>query len=155
MPNGDPVQWNKEFPKVEAFFSKISNVLQEFASSHNLMIKKYYHEGADWTFLFRHPEGGVGQIFAIKEGEEHVGVAGIWYVDDYDALTRYLKHAEVKKCSLEKPTLLALLNETFKLVLSWRKEDLASSGGKYNEWKKHPRETIEGHALEYPIPKLD
>lgn len=149
------VKWKKEFLELEAFFSRISEALDDFATTYNLMIVKYSHSGPDWTFRFRHPKGGLGQIFAIKQDEEHIGVACAWQVDDYDTLTRYSKYTEIKKCSLEKPALLALLNETFKLVLSWRKEDLIPVKHKYNEWKKHPREMIEGDILKYPIPKLD
>ncbi len=155
MPNGDPDWGKKEYPKLEEFFGKISGILEDFAESYNLIIDKYYHQGRDWTFRFRHPEGGLGQIFVIKQGEEHVGVAGAWHVDDYDTLTRYTKHIEVNKCSLEKATLFALLNETFKLVLSWQKEDLTPGKHKCNEWKKHSKEMIEGDILKYPIPKID
>ena len=149
------VKWKKEFLELEAFFSRISEVLDDFATTYNLMIVKYSHSGPDWTFRFRHPKGGLGQIFVVKQDEEHIGVVSAWDVDDYDTLTRYSKYTEIKKCSLEKPTLLALLDETFKLVLSWQKEDLTPGKHKYNEWKKHPKEMIEGDVLKYPIPKID
>ena len=149
------VKWKKEFVELEVFFGKISEVLEDFAATHNLKIEKYYHCGPDWTFRFRHPEGGRGQIFAIKQGDEHVGVAGAWQVSDYDTLTLYSKHTETKKSSLEKPILLLALNEMLKLIISWKKEDLTPGKHQYNEWKKHPKEMIEGDILKYPIPKID
>lgn len=157
MPNGDPVQWKKEFPKIQTFFNKISNVLEQFASSHNLMVEKYYHEGASWTFRFRHPRGGQAgiQLLKLSSEEEIVGIGTAWQIADYDACTLYSKHTEIEKCSLEESVLLEALTRHLKLVLSWQKEDLTSAGGKYEEWKKHPREKIEGDVLKYPIPKID
>ena len=154
MPNGDPNWGVKEFPKLEMFFSKISDILEFFADTHNLMIDKYYHQGPDWTFRFRHPEGGVCSLFVIKEGEDYVKVAVAWHMDDYDKLVRYTKHAEPKKYSLEKPILLAALNEMLNLVLSWHKEDLTPVKHKYHEWKKH-RNRFKRDELRFPIPRID
>ena len=155
MPNGDPDWGETEYPKLEKFFGKISGILENFAESYNLIIDKYYHQGRDWTFRFRHPEGGLGQIFIIKQDEEHVGVAGDWHVNDYDALTRYTKHTEIEKCSLKESVLLEALTRHLKLVLSWRKEDLKPVVGKYKEWKKRSKEEFNREFEKYPTPKID
>ncbi len=149
------VKWKKDFVELEAFFSRISEVLEDFATTYNLMIEKYPHHCPNWAFRFRHPEGGRSQIFAIKQGDEHVGVAGAWQISDYDTLTLYSKHTETKKSSLEEPTLLLALNEMLNLIISWKKEDLTPGKHQNNEWKKHPKEIIEGDILKYPIPKIN
>ncbi len=157
MPNGSPERWEKEFPKVEAFFSKISKVLEGFAISYNLMINKYYHQGADWCFLFRHHEGGVGNIVVQKCGDSYVMIYLIWWVDDYDANRRDSKHTEGKKCSLEAEVLSATLNEALYKVLSWQKEDLTRGrGNPYCNWKDEmTKEEFERQSEKYPFPKLN
>lgn len=150
------VKWKKEFVELEAFFSRISEVLEDFAATHNLMIEKYPHHGPEWAFMFRHPNGGVGQIEVEKSGDDHVIVRLSWHIDDYDKLTRFLNYPQQKeRCSLDKRALQILLEEKFKLVLSWGKEELTPVKHKYNEWKKHPKEMIEGDILKYPIPRLN
>jgi hypothetical protein len=155
MPNGDP-NWRKnELPKLRAFFRKISKVLKHFARTHNLKIDKYYHQGPAWTFRFRHPKGGVGQIFVRKSDEEHVLVAVDWFIDDYDKLTRYDKHTELQKCSLDHTALRTFLEEMLKTMLSWRKEDLTPFKSKYHCWQREmTKEEFEKKVEKYPISKL-
>ncbi len=155
MPNGHPDWSEKELPKLEAFFSKISKVLKGFANRYNLMIDKYYHQTDSWTFRFRHPLGGHCHIHVHKCGEEHVELGVSWQICDYDASTMYSKHTKLKRCTLKKTALLALLTEMLKLVLCWRKEDLMPVNGKYNEWKEVSKEEFEKQDDKYPIPKLD
>lgn len=157
MPNGDPNWGKKELPKLRAFFHKISKVLKDFAHTHNLKIDKYYHQGSDWAFLFRHPEGGVGKIQVQKCGDDHIMVYPMWWLDDYDANRRDSKHTEGEKCSLDHTALRTLLEGRFKLVLSWRKEDLVlGKPNPYSNWKdKLTKEEFERLNDKYPIPKLD
>lgn len=155
MPNGDPKWEKKVLPKLEEFFKKISNVLEDFASTHNLFIEKYFRQMPLWMFTFQHPKGGKGQIVVEKINNKLVIVRPCWWIDDFDNSTRSLQHIEGKECSLDLDVLRAVLEEMFKLVLTWQKKDLTPVKHKYNEWKKHPKEMIEGDVLKYPIPKLD
>lgn len=156
MPNGDPDWAKNELPKLEAFFSKISKVLEDFASTYNLMIDKYYHQGRDWTFRFRHPKGGVGGITVKKSSEEqYVWIGAAWSLDDYDKCTRSIKHTKMEKCSIEGKVLNAFLNKIFKTILSWQKEDLSPLKCKYADWRKQwTREEFECKDERYPTPKL-
>ena len=132
--NGN-VKWKKEFLELETFFGKISETLEDFAATYNLMIEKYPHHGPEWAFRFRHPNGGVGQIEVEKSGHDHVIVRHSYHIDDYDKLTRFLKYPQGERCSLDNKTLRILLEKKLKIVLSWRKEDLPPLKHKCYNWK--------------------
>ncbi len=155
MPNGDPDWGVKERPELEKFFSKISTVLEGFANKYNLLIDKYYHQGKDWTFRFRHPEGGTGQIFVLKRGEDQVGVAVSWHIADRKTCTSYGKHTEMEKYSLEESVLLEALTRHLKLVLSWQKKDIEQSKQLHPEWKQIRKKEFEAREHSYPFPKID
>ncbi len=157
MPNGDPDWGKKEYPKLEEFFGKISGILEDFAESYNLIIDKYYHQGNGWTFRFRHYSGGRAgiKLSKLSSEEEIVGIWAVWQIADYDTCTLYSKHTEIEKCSLEESVLLEVLTRHLKLVLSWRKEDLAPTVGKYKEWKKMSKEEFNREFEKYPTPKID
>ncbi len=158
MPNGDPDWGVKEYPKLESFFSRISDTLEEFADSYNLLIDKYYHQSPAWSFLFRHPKGGVGKMSVCKNGNDQVTIVPIWWLDDYDHYARFWKETEGKKSSLNKPELWKALSDTFKTIISWSKEDLSGKSDPVLKEMWHTectKEEFEREAEKYPIPKLD
>ena len=158
MPNGDPNWGTKEYPKLEVFFAQFSDVIDTFATFHNLTVDKYYHQSASWSYLFKHPQGGIGKIEIQKLGDEDVMVNPIWWLDDYEMFTRYLKHGEAKKCSItDKDVLRQLLGDALSQVLSWRTTDLVGKPDPVLKRMWHRQWTKEefGHLNdEYPIPKL-
>lgn len=157
MPNGDPSWGEKEYPKLEKFFGKISELLEDFANCHNLMIDKYYHQSSSWSFLFKHPQGGVGKLCVEKTDENNVVINPSWWLDSYDEYTRYIKEAEGKKCCVEDPNLRQLLTEILELIVSWRKEDLSGKPDLtckrlwHEQWTKKEFEQLND---KYPTPKL-
>lgn len=158
MPNGDPNWIDTGLLKAEAFFRKISRILEDFAESHNLMIDKYYHHCTDWTFRFRHPEGGVASICVRKKDDNHVFIYIFWHIDYYEANRRDYKHEEGRVVSLEPQKLRGMLTEAFGSVLSWKKEDLTK--GAENPYREHKhkemsKEEFERQYKTYPIPKFD
>ncbi len=156
MPNGDPIKWAKEFPELEKFFAKISGALEDFARRRNLAIVKYYHEGRDWTFRFRHPRGGLGQVFVVKLGDDELGIGGAWDRPEYETATSWSKNTSTEKCKVDGENLAALLDHTFTQVVSWRDEELVPFKSKYHKWKKHfTKEQFEHRDDEYPIPRTD
>ena len=157
MPNGDPDWGVKEYPKLEAFFSKISPILEGFANKHNLLIEKYYHQGPNWDFRFRHPKGGLAYVSVRRVNDQHIAIDGVWWVDDYDRYTRSIKHQQGPQFTLEKPVLLTELNNMFSTVLSWRQEDLTPfKSVYYKEWKLHwTKEQFQKELEKYPVPTLN
>jgi len=158
MPNGDNVQWEIKFPKVEEFFNKIANTLQDFADTYNLAIEKYYHQGEDWTFRFRHPNGGVGSIYVQRTDEETVTIYSSWWKDDYEADRRDNKRIEEGiRCPLDDKSLRDVLFGQLRNVLSWRDNDLVldKCAGSYKWKKKFTREEFERFIDKYPFPKIE
>jgi hypothetical protein len=157
MPNGSAEWYEKDLPVLEAFFSKIADVLERFAQSHNLLIDKYYHQGPDWDLLFRHPENGVGQIIVRMFGEEKVKIYPAWWIDNYDVNRRDSKHEEGISCSIKHEELHAMLENLFRKIVSWRKEDLIKGAPhpSFLDWRKEmTKEEFEKQDDRYPIPKL-
>jgi len=158
MPNGTREWVENELPKLEAFFGKISNVLEDFAKTHNLLIDKYYHQGSHWTMRLKHPLGGVGHIEISKLDDDHVWISPFWCLDDYDKYTVFSKEGEKKKCHIEKEPLQDMLDEMLRLVLFWPKEDLRGKPDPtykrfwHEQWTK---EEFEKQDEQYPIPKID
>jgi hypothetical protein len=58
LPNGNPNFATEELPALEVFFRPLKPALERFATDHNLMIERYYHDLPAWDFRFRHPKGG-------------------------------------------------------------------------------------------------
>jgi len=157
MPNGDPDWGTKEHPMLEAFFGKISDVLEEFADDHNLLIEKYFHQGNSWSFLFRHPKGGIGKIQVQKCKEDQVKIYPIWWIDYYEENRRDSKHPNGSKVSLERDELRKELDKLFRIIISWAKEELEIGSPNPNSiWKKTwNKEEFEKQDEQYPIPKID
>lgn len=86
MPNGNP---DCDRPALDRFFGVIAPVIEAFVQRHHLRLQKYYHESSSWDLLFRHPQGGIAKIEVQREPGETLGIAAIWWYDDFDASTRY------------------------------------------------------------------
>ncbi len=157
MPNGDQEWGIKEYPKLEEFFSKISEVLEDFAKIHNLLIDKYYHQGHDWSFLFRHPKGGIGKLQVQKCNEEHVKIYPMWWIDHYEENRRDSKHSEGLKIPIEKNVLRKELENLFQVIIGWEKEELEEgTPNPYCIWKNiMTRNKFKKENEKYPIPKID
>ncbi|MCE5186482.1 MAG: hypothetical protein LLF76_10190 [Planctomycetaceae bacterium] len=123
MPNGDPDFYQYKLPLLEAFFAKITPVLESFAETHNLKIEKYYHQGASWSLMFKHPEGGIGQIEVLKI-ENVVLICESWWIDDYDTSTRFFKYSPGNRTELAHTALRQALETALQRIVQWRKEEL-------------------------------
>src|SRR3989339_132372 len=101
MPNGNPNFEQEDLPLLQAFFAKISPVLDDFSKVHNLCIEKYPHDGPEWAFLFKHPIGGMGQIEVERSDENSILIRLSWCIDDYDTSVRFLKYPAPKQVGIE------------------------------------------------------
>lgn len=149
------VKWKKEFFELEAFFGEISEVLEDFAATYNLMIEKYPHHGPEWAFMFRHPNGGVGQIEVEKSGQDHVIIRNSWHIDDYNKNMRLLKNPKGEECSLDNQNLRTQLEKIFKIMLSWQQDDLAPVKIKGYNRRRFTKETVEKDIQKYPVLKFE
>ena len=157
MTDDDSIWQRKEVSKQQAFSSRISTTAQDFADTYNLMIKEYPHQAPKWTFIFRHPNGEIGEICVQESGHGCVTVHSMSWIDDYDADIRYLKLSKGEQCALQNEALKDLLVVTLRSMLSWEKKDLTPSVGDYEEWKREEwtKEEFDSIFDEYPVAKLD
>lgn len=135
MPNGYPDFENNELPLLEAFFARISPVLETFAVEHNLLIEKYYHDGPVWTFKFKHPVDGMGQIEVEKVNDNNVLIRKSWSIDDYETSTRFLKYLHGNNIGLEHAELREALERALCEILHWKRDELAPHKAPY-PWSK-------------------
>jgi len=137
MPNGNPNFEKEELPFLEAFFSKISSVLESFSNEHNLLIEKYYHEGPSWNFQFKHPVDGVGKIQVQKNDNDTVCVGYVWWIDDYDTSTSFMKCTPPggEQIGLDHIELRQALEDALEDILRWEKKDLVPHKAPY-PWSK-------------------
>lgn len=136
------------------FIDKVSEVSEDFAGSHNLMLKKDPYSGSA-QFHFRHPQGGRSHITLQKWYREKPMLLAYWVLDDYDASSRRQRENRKELTCLEEKYLYGVLGEALKEVLSWQKEDLASDEAAWN-WKETcTKEEFERFNDKYPVPKLD
>jgi hypothetical protein len=156
MPNGHPHFHSDEEPQFEVFFAKISDQLLPFASYHNLKLEKYYHEAPVWSFLFRHPNGGVAKIDVAKEEENSLKIWSHWWRDDYDSGVRFLKRTESAVLEVGTFDLTAELERVLSRVLSWTDGEWDSKhGGFKDSWQKHwTKATFIAVELDYPQIKV-
>jgi hypothetical protein len=155
MPNGDPNWYREVKPKLDAFFGQIADMLEEFATNHNLLIDKYYHQGDDWTFRFRHPQGGSAAIQVNRHESDGVMIGAAWQIADYDSGTLLSRHTDMVKCTIEESRLRDMLRETLLTILGWKKKDLEPNKHKFTEWKEISKADFERRPRTYPFPKIE
>jgi len=69
------MDWKDQIEDIEAheaFFAPITPELKVFAARYNLSIETYHHRRPLWTFFFRCPQDGVGQVALHRSGETAV-----------------------------------------------------------------------------------
>src|SRR5262245_7698730 len=119
MPNGG--MRGGEFDELERFFRPIATCLEQFASEHNLLIERYYHDAPVWSLRFDHPAGGSATIDvarAVVGGS--VTVTGTWWLDVYREFTRYLRDTARVSCPAEPDAVTQVLRSTLSEVLGWQ-----------------------------------
>lgn len=155
MPNGNPKFHEEELPSLEAFFSQIGDVLNQFSSQHNLALDKYYHQSPSWRFNFRHPKGGVASIDVMKESDHSLKIDCYWWLDDYDKFTRFIKRDESEVLDVGSVKLSDLLENKFREILSWKLGEWTQIATGYEEyWKPQGSKWIEKDVERYPQPKV-
>lgn len=175
MPNGDPDFHLKEEPKLAAFFQPIAEVLTDFSQRYNLKLQKYYHQAPSWDFVFRHPQGGVGKIDVYRYTDEtillkdfhslapsgtsdvygqiddRVFLTSIWWYDDYDKLTRFIKRVKHEPIHRDAQLLLAALESSLRLIVSWQFGQWDDHFSGYDSWKKTwTKKQFEALSDDYP-----
>jgi hypothetical protein len=93
--------------------------LHAFADSHGLKLEKYYHEAPVWSFLFRHPHGGVAKIDVSKEDDDSVKLWHYWWRDDYDRGIRFFRKMQGPAFPQQVGAVAPRLELGLREILSW------------------------------------
>ena len=137
MPNGEPDFAETTLPKLEAFFAPFANTCEQFAERHNVKIERYYHEFPVWSFLFRHPAGGIGKIDLVRKTDNTINLYRYWWCDDYDAATRSIKNEETQPILVTDANVDEMLETSLSAILNWKYGDWDGVYDGYESWHKH------------------
>ena len=155
MPNGNPKFREEELTNLELCFSAIADTLIEFAAKHNLRVDHYYHQMPSWKFSFKHPKGGVASVEVWKERDDLVMVYSIWWLDDYDMFTRFIKGDEGTAFRMGDENLEQVLEAQFRKILSWQLNAWTKVVTGYEPaWSPLGKEWCEMDVGRYPKPKI-
>ncbi|OHB56740.1 MAG: hypothetical protein A2Y07_11745 [Planctomycetes bacterium GWF2_50_10] len=149
-------QWAEdELPIVEQFFLKIASVLRSFAEVHNLHIEKYPKNGPQWSFIFRHPLGGLGKVDVRMKDDTRINIYTLWWKDDYDRQARDSVGMDNGSIGLDPEPLRCALENALKQVLEWQVKDLDLGGRDGCDWRRYWKTKHDFDSLtdKYPIPK--
>ena len=126
-----------------------------FANRHNIKIEKYYHESPTWSFLFRHPSGGIAKIDLARKSESTLGIWRYWWHDDYDKATRSIKTEEIQPIPVSDADVNALLESALTTILNWNFGDWDGVHDGYeSSWHTHWTKTqFEALDNDYPVLK--
>ncbi len=155
MPNGSYNWVNDEYPKLEQYFGQIASVLNRFSEQHNLCLEKYYHQSPNWTFLFRHPKKGIGQIFVHMKDSSHVGIAASWQIFDYQNRSLSDKHTELVQVELDGKKIFSCLEKSLLELLNWDKSELRKDDEVFEDWSQVSEEEFYKRENSYPFPKIE
>ena len=130
------VKWKADFVELESFFNTISVVLEDFATTYNLMIEKYPHHGPEWSFIFKHPIDGTGQIEVERVDDTSILIRKSWWIDDFDTSVRFMKYPPPsQKIGLNHNGLRQVLEDALEDIIQWKKDELVPQKAPY-PWSK-------------------
>jgi hypothetical protein len=108
---------------LEAAFEKLAPDLEHFADRHALQVERFKRGSSIWTFLFRHPKGGVASLqlsinLARETGDLRAMVLAHWWVDIADEQRRLAAtFPTLRAASLAAADVLEVMERIFARVL--------------------------------------
>jgi hypothetical protein len=152
MPNGGMTE--AKFEELDRFFQPIAGCLERFASSHNLLLERYYHDSPCWSLRFAHPAGGSASIDVSRASEKSVTVSGSWWLDVYSEFTRYLRDAEEISCPLEPDAIDEAIRSQFAEMLGWQSGIWSRIARDYEDiWSKYSESDFNRMGPHFPHPR--
>lgn len=154
MPNGTPDFHQAIEPEYARFFEPVAIELCAFAERHNLKLEKYYHEAPVWSFLFRHPGGGIAKMDVEKESDNHCTLRKYWWRDDYDNGVRSIRQAQIPEFPRETGRIAPLLEDALHDILSWPANSWTVQHGGFSDiWQRTlSRDAFTQLEHAYPVP---
>lgn len=149
--------FKKELPKIEEFFSEISEAILKFAKEYNLLIDKYPYQTPVWNLRFAHPKTGEAYIEVSKNVEDMIGLSGHWFIDNYEEFKKYIKaSAAILLPVAQKKLLCQYLIRELGAILVWEKGAWSSvSKGHERDWGRYSKEKFYEMKNKLPTPKIE
>lgn len=141
--------------EIEGFFSPVYAGVQGLADRRNLLLEKYYQEAPVWSLLFRHPKGGVAKIDLLKTNQGRVALSAVWWINDFEASTRYMKWFEEVIVEKECEAIVTGISVLLDRVLAHPYGDWSKAVDGFKPlWESSGRDSVEGEERRYPLPVL-
>src|SRR5438067_13193375 len=123
MPNDIQTSPDVEREALRAFFALHYNEIHQFAVTCNMTIERWPHNTDAWSLCFTPPQGGSASITIRPVARGTFDVTTAWYIDDFDAATRSMKHRKSPPYRESEVRLSEVLREALSDMLNWRKGD--------------------------------
>jgi hypothetical protein len=109
------------FVELDQFFAPMASHITDFASRHNLLLEKYYHEAPMWSLGFSHPAGGQARLDITRTKDNALSLGASWWLDDYDSFTRSIRTKESNSLESSGEALTGALEKLLREVLGWKR----------------------------------
>jgi len=136
-------------------FASYANDFEAFASAHNLLIQKYYHDGPTWSFCFAHPRGGQAKLDLTIGDSGTLTLETVWWIDSYSRFTRSLKSGAKTDVPREGKEALAALRDALSMVTSWQTGEWTQVADDYKPiWGRYSEAQFRAMTPQWPEPVL-
>jgi hypothetical protein len=153
MANGNPNFEVVEQPALERFFAPIARALEDFAARHGLRLSKYEKQNPSWSYLFRHPAGGVAHIQVLRADGATVHVVAHWHICDFEAFRRSTLSLGGSRIRSDDPGLSALLESTLAHLLALSTDRLVPDGVDWRQyWRSDVTKEVQADESTLPLP---
>jgi len=152
MPNGGMREG--EFEELERYFRPVASALEEFASNHNLLLERYYHDAPAWSLRFAHPAGGSATVDVTRGSAGSFTVSGTWWLDVYREFTRYLRDTSKVSCPARPDAVISAVGSAFAEVLAWQPGTWSRVARDYRKiWGRFSEAEFESMTANFPKPR--
>lgn len=149
MPNGNP---GFNLTEQEIWFAPLAQAICEVADKHNLLLEKYYHEGASWDLRFNHPRGGQASVTIYNAGAA-AQVGSVWYLDDYDLSTRFIHSRPLREIPRQSDSVRQELEIEFAAILGSPVGQWTQIAKDYERiWSQYSKAEFQAMARKLPNP---
>jgi hypothetical protein len=139
----------------ESRFSAYAQEFEGFASSHNLLVEKYYHDAPMWSFCFGHPRGGQAKLDVTIDETGSVTLQSVWWIDSYAEFTRSLKWGSRVVVAQEPSAVGKALREGLIEAVSWAPGEWTQIAAGYRPiWGQYSEAEFRAMTPQWPSPTI-
>jgi len=136
-------------------FAPYAEGLEAFASTHNLLIERYYHDTPMWSFCFSHPRGGQAKLDLSIDESGAINLQTVWWIDSYSNFTRSLKWGQKVTLPQEPDAAMIALRDALSMVVAWNPGEWTQVADEYKPiWGKYSEAQFRAMTPLWPDPVL-